>query len=231
MNRLNLFAYNQKFYPNILISLGVIFLLPFLGYLHLFDWDEINFAESSREMLTTGDYFHVQINYMPFWEKPPLFMWLQCASMKLFGVNEFAARFPNVLFALITLLSLNSIGKKLVSAQFGLVWSLVYFISFLPHIYSKSGIIDPVFNYFIFMSIYFLIKVINEKENKFALYSGLFAGLAILTKGPVGLLLILLTYLVYQIATKFKQPGSIKHILLFIFSSVYTNILTISNYL
>ena len=44
-----------------------------LGNTHLFDWDEINFAESAREMMASGDYLRVQINFEPFWEKPPLF--------------------------------------------------------------------------------------------------------------------------------------------------------------
>jgi 4-amino-4-deoxy-L-arabinose transferase-like glycosyltransferase len=219
MNRLNLFAFHTTRYPLFIFALGVIFFFPFLGYLHLFDWDEINFAESSREMLVSGDYFHVQINYMPFWEKPPLFMWLQSGSMGLFGVNEFAARFPNALFGLITLLSIFYIGKKHVDAKFGMMWGLVYLMSFLPHIYFKSGVIDPVFNYFIFMSIYFLIRTIHDKKSKHALLGGLFAGLAILTKGPVGLLLILLTYGVYQIITKFKNPGKLLHISLFALSA------------
>ena len=43
-----------------------------LGNVPLFDWDEINFAEAAREMLVTGNYSRVQINFQPFWEKPPL---------------------------------------------------------------------------------------------------------------------------------------------------------------
>ena len=70
---------------------------PFLGQSHLFDWDEINFAEAAREMIVTGDYLRVQINFQMFWEKPPFFIWLQVLSMKSFGINEFAARFPNAL--------------------------------------------------------------------------------------------------------------------------------------
>ena len=58
---------------------GLILFIPFLGRAHLFDWDEINFAESAREMIATGDYLTVRINYLPFWEKPPLFIWMQVA--------------------------------------------------------------------------------------------------------------------------------------------------------
>ncbi|HYD21854.1 MAG TPA: hypothetical protein VEB40_10290, partial [Flavipsychrobacter sp.] len=69
-------------YILILVISAVLF-LPFLGNVHLFDWDEINFAECAREMLTTGDYLRPQVDYQPFWEKPPLFIWMQALSMNL----------------------------------------------------------------------------------------------------------------------------------------------------
>ena len=65
-----------KHYIISIVILGYFVLfIPFLGQVHLFDWDEINFAEASREMIVTGDWLNVQINYEPFWEKPPLFIW------------------------------------------------------------------------------------------------------------------------------------------------------------
>ena len=51
--------------------LAALFFFPGLGQVHLFDWDEINFAESAREMIASGEWGIVQINYQPFWEKPP----------------------------------------------------------------------------------------------------------------------------------------------------------------
>ena len=66
----------SRTYLAIIILSGIIFFIPFLGKVHLFDWDEINFAESAREMIVTGNYHRVQINFQPFWEKPPLFFWL-----------------------------------------------------------------------------------------------------------------------------------------------------------
>jgi len=95
----------------ILVAAALLF-IPFLGGVHLFDWDEINFAEAAREMIVTGDFLTVQINFQPFWEKPPLFIWMQVLSMKLFGINEFAARFPNAICGIVTLMVLFSIGRK-----------------------------------------------------------------------------------------------------------------------
>jgi len=211
----------SNLYLAIIILSGIIFFIPFLGRVHLFDWDEINFAESAREMIVTGNYHRVQINFQPFWEKPPFFFWLQVGSMKMFGINEFAARFPNAIFGIITLVTFFLIGKKYKSPRFGFIWAISYLGSFLPHLYFKSGIIDPVFNYFIFISIYFMYLDISGEvfKNKYVYPSmaGLFIGLATLTKGPVGLLVFLISFFVYFLFTKFKNFPNVKKILLFIF--------------
>src|ERR1700740_592408 len=90
----------------LLIVAGAIMFLPFLGKVHLFDWDEINFAECAREMIAAKQYFLVTINYLPFWEKPPLFIWMQALSMHLFGIGDYAARFPNAICGIATMLML-----------------------------------------------------------------------------------------------------------------------------
>lgn len=205
-----------------LLFLGILSLVFFigLGHVHLFDWDEINFAESAREMIESGDYLRIQINYSPFWEKPPFFIWLQVASMQLFGVGEFAARFPNALFGFVYLMTFYFIGKHHYDGKFGLIWALLFFASLLPHIYFKSGIIDPVFNYFIFLSIYFMIRALNridkDKFRYFALLSGVFSGLSVITKGPVGFLILGLTLFVYLVFRRFKKFPKATDILLFI---------------
>jgi 4-amino-4-deoxy-L-arabinose transferase-like glycosyltransferase len=203
---------------------GALLFFPFLGHVALFDWDEVNFAEIAREMIVTKDYLNVQINYQPFWEKPPLFIWMQVLSMKLFGINEFAARFPNAIGGIVTLLVIFSIGKKLFNRKMGLIWVLVYAGSILPFFYFKSGIIDPWFNLFIFLGIYFAILF---TLNRFAVIdhhpvslspglpvslspglliflSGASIGLAILTKGPVALIVFGLTGFVYLLLTFFQ---------------------------
>ncbi len=211
------FRKDFKYQEWLLVALGALFFLPFLSQTHLFDWDEINFAESAREMIVTGDYFHVMINYVRFWEKPPLFFWMQALSMHAFGVNEFAARLPNALCGIGTLLVIFRIGKRYFNTLFGMIWALLYIGSLLPHVYFRSGIIDPVFNLFIFLGLFFLIRVIEENINqtKHALLAGLFTGLAVLTKGPVGLLIPLLTFLTYWIFKRFRPVASLYHVFLF----------------
>jgi 4-amino-4-deoxy-L-arabinose transferase-like glycosyltransferase len=182
--------------PLIAIIAGIVF-IPFIGNSPLFDWDEVNFAECAREMIVSGDYSHVQLNYRPFWEKPPFFIWLQAISMNLFGVNEFAARLPNAACSIFTFIAIYLAGRRFHSGGFGLLWCLLYAATLLPHLYFKSGLIDPWFNLFIFLSIYHSIFIINnpagKREMLNGLAAGIFLGLAVLTKGPAALVISGLT--------------------------------------
>lgn len=196
------------------ILAGLLF-IPFLGHVHLFDWDEINFAEAAREMIVTGHYSRVQIDFQPFWEKPPFFIWMQAISMHLFGVNEFAARFPNAVVGIVTILLLLAIGKKLVNEKFGTWWALLYAASWLPHFYFKSGIIDPSFNLFIFLAIYFVFRIpYSSRSLQQAILAGIFLGLAVLTKGPVAILVSVLVLVVYWLYNRLKVGIRWPHLLL-----------------
>ena len=173
---------------------AVATILPTIGLVNLFDWDEINFAESAREMVLTGDYLIVQIGFKPFWEKPPLFIWMQAASMHLFGINEFAARFPNLVASIATLFILYQIGKRIQDWKLGILWSTFFACSILPAFYFHTGIIDPWFNLFTFLAFVSLHFGAEHKAHYIA--AGLFLGLAILTKGPVAALISLLALIV-----------------------------------
>jgi 4-amino-4-deoxy-L-arabinose transferase-like glycosyltransferase len=218
----------------LLIGGGLFF--PFLGAVHLFDWDEINFAECSREMLLTGDWFRPQIDYAPFWEKPPLFLWFQALSMEVFGIGEFGARFPNAVCGVVTLLVVYQIGCRLHDRMFGWMWAMAWMGSLLPHLYFRSGIIDPWFNLLIFLSLYgfiefrwqfFSLSVGKSWWWRYRqLYLGGFTlGLAVMTKGPAAYLLVFLTLFVYWAIYRFKGKGYGTHLLYFGLTSLIAPLL------
>jgi hypothetical protein len=205
----------------ILIALGALLLfIPFLGGIHLFDWDEINFAESAREMILTGDYLTVRIDFEAFYQKPPLFIWMQVLSMKIFGINEFAARFPNVICAMFTLVVLFRTGRRIYDTGFAWFWVLSYTGSILPFLYFKSGIIDPWFNLFIFAALLNLIRFLDaergEKRWQNLVLSAVLLGLANLTKGPVSILLFGLTVAGFWALNKFRLKILWSEILVFL---------------
>lgn len=195
-------------YIPLFIFLGGLFLfIPFLGSVHLFDWDEINFAECAREMIVTHNYNTVQIDFLPFWEKPPLFIWMQVACMKIFGINEFAARLPNAIGGAIILATLFILGKRISGKKFAWYWVIFYAGSLLPQFYFRSGVIDPWFNFFILLSVYHFILYTNEYTpnatfrlwDKRIIYSGLFISLAVLTKGPAAIIIFGLCFIAARI--------------------------------
>lgn len=198
----------------VIALLAALIYMPLLGSVNLFDWDEVNFAEAAREMLVTGEYSFVQINYQPFWEKPPLFIWMQALCMHLFGVNAFSARLPNAFAGIVTLVLLFRIGSKVVNPRFGMLWTMAFAGSMLPGFYFRSGIIDPWFNLFIFLGVHQLALSTDTFPipRKRLLLSGLFIGLAVLTKGPVGLLIPSIVIVVYglwhwrQVKVRWSDP-------------------------
>jgi 4-amino-4-deoxy-L-arabinose transferase-like glycosyltransferase len=218
----------SKIQVAILIAIiAAVFFIPFLGRVHLFDWDEVNFAECSREMIKMDDYSRVYINFKPFWEKPPMFFWMQSSAMKIFGVTEFAARFPNAICGIITLLVVFFCGSKIYDKKFGILWALAFGGSLFPNMYFKSGIIDPWFNLFTFLSLYNFILYhwvrngfdkagLKKRPIYYVFWSGIFMGLAILTKGQVSLMIFLLALGVYFIYNRFRIYFSWWHAILYL---------------
>ena len=236
---------NQKQkYSLLFVALGAITFIPGLGSVHLFDWDEINFAEIAREMIVLEEYGRIYVNFLPFWQKPPLFFWLQALAMHIFGVSEFAARFPNAVFGILTLPLIYQVGRKLVNHRFGVIWTLAYYGAILPSFYFQSGIIDPVFNFFIFFGLYFFVLFVWKRNNipaqlnygpyTYLILGGLSTGAAILTKGPVAFLILCLCFGVYWVLKRFKMFISVGQFLLFgivaaFFSLLWYGIETLSN--
>ncbi len=70
----------------------------------LFNTDEGRYAEIPREMLADGDWVIPHLNGLAYIEKPPLQYWATALSLKVFGINEFAARLYTALCALLTLI-------------------------------------------------------------------------------------------------------------------------------
>jgi 4-amino-4-deoxy-L-arabinose transferase-like glycosyltransferase len=197
----------EQHIPWFIFAGALLLFVPFLGSVHLFDWDEINFAECAREMIVTGDYNTVRIDFVEFWEKPPLFIWMQVICMKIFGVNEFAARLPNAIAGAVTLSTLFLLGNRISGKKFAWYWVLFYAGSLLPHFYFRSGVIDPWFNFFILLAFYHFIIYTNEYipgqpqkiVEKRIMLSGIFLSLAVLTKGPAALLIFGLCFLVVRL--------------------------------
>jgi 4-amino-4-deoxy-L-arabinose transferase-like glycosyltransferase len=174
------------------------------GIPYLFDWDELIYASLARQMLASGDPFSLAINGEPFFEKPPLFFWLQALSMAVLGMNEGAARLPNAFAGGITVALLVGWGSCLGGMGFGCLWGILLLTGYLPLFFYKTGLIDPLLNLGMGVG---LGSLWAAEEAWRAGYSGrrwravgaLALGLAVLAKGPVGLVLPLAIWILYKL--------------------------------
>ncbi len=200
----------------LLLLVSVFLTLPGLGTVHLFDWDEINFAEAAREMLVLKDYLRVYIDYRPFWEKPPLFFWKQVLAMKALGVGEVAARLPNAVLGLLVSGIFLFRGKKWFGAEGPLLW-IMWWGAFLPHLYFRSGLIDPWFNAYMFFAAWAAVRgFVRRAFWPWLPLGAVLWGLAVLTKGPVALGLVGVPLLVVASIHRRKWPFSPVQVVVFV---------------
>jgi len=177
-----------------LLILAVVLGIPFfqyLGGLPLIDPDEGRYAEIPREMLQRGDLITPTLNYVKYFEKPPLLYWINAASLKLFGLNEFGARFPSALSGLLTVLATYVIGRQLYGRRAALISALILGTSAGFVLQSRIILTDMLLTFCLTAALgAFIVAAGREGRRSRALpwyLFYLFCALATLAKGLIGM--------------------------------------------
>lgn len=163
--------------------------------------DAARYAEIPREMVVTGDYITPHLNYIKYFEKPPLFYWMQSAAIKTFGVNEFAVDFSNALLGLLSCLLVYFAGRSLFGRLSGLFASMVLATSTLFFAMTQLTTLDLALTFFLSAGLLCFILA-NQKplgmvrDSLLMLMYVLFA-LAVMTKGLIGIVFPLLIIFAY----------------------------------
>ena len=132
----------------VLALAAVIYFAGLSGY-PLLDPDEGRYAEIPREMLESGDFITPRLNYVKYFEKPPLFYWSVAGSMALFGQEEWAVRIVPALAGFLTILLIMVLGKRFFGTRTGVMAGWVYLTSLVPLILARLPIIDGLFSLFL----------------------------------------------------------------------------------
>jgi 4-amino-4-deoxy-L-arabinose transferase-like glycosyltransferase len=146
---------SSDFTPVSLLALAAAFALLWnLGAGDLAAWDEAIYAEVSRETARGGGWLTLHWGYRPWFEKPPLFMWVTAFFYRLFGVGEFWARAPSALSGVALVLVTYFIGGRVYGRRVGILASVVlltcyHFISF-----SRFGTTDVMLTLFTYLAVY-----------------------------------------------------------------------------
>jgi 4-amino-4-deoxy-L-arabinose transferase-like glycosyltransferase len=110
--------------------------------LPLIDRDEPRFAEASREMIDRDDYVVPYFNNQLRFDKPPLTYWVQVLSYRIFGENDFAARFPSALAAALLALTLPVRGLRIGGERVGWRATIIFTLCLQTFVHAKAAVAD-----------------------------------------------------------------------------------------
>lgn len=172
----------------IIIGLLSVFYFFGLGSYPLFTPDEGRYSEVAREMIATGDFITPRLNGVVFLDKPILYYWLQASAMKLFGLNEWALRFWPIVIGIWGSLTMYISGRILFNRRTGIISSFILATSVLYFGAAHYANLDLEVAVLVSTTLLFFLLGIKRPNSPYWIYAAyFFAGLAVLTKGLIGL--------------------------------------------
>lgn len=196
------------------IRIRTIFLLIFamlllrvcsLGLYALYDTTEARYAGIGMRMALSQDYTTPMIEpNRPFLAKPPLSFWVTAISFKIFGFNEFGARFPHFLISVALLAALFFLMQKFYDTQFAAIFTLVFtstigFITVSGMVMTEASLIASTT--LCLISFWLLLEKNASKNWNYVFFVSF--GISMLIKGPVGIVLTSIPMVIYL--TVFRQ--------------------------
>jgi len=198
-------------------AIAAISFIPGLNLTGFWSPSEGRVVEISREMIATSDYILPRINGVYAITKPPLIHWITCFMFSNFGYTEFAARIPCAIFGLLTVIGVFLIGRKFFGITAAVVAALA--LALTPDfVFISRGVrIDGPLTALTTWAGFCLICALTERRKRKYIWSalgGITAGLAVVAKGPVGLLIPVLIIIGLMLCRGHEKKGSVKLIII-----------------
>jgi 4-amino-4-deoxy-L-arabinose transferase-like glycosyltransferase len=166
----------------------VICIIYLIGFgIDVMDVDAAQYASMSREMLASGHFLQVYDFGRDYLDKPPFLFWVSSLSMKIFGVNNFAYRFPSFLFSLFAIFSTFKFASLYYKKEIAVLSAIVLASCQALFLINHDVRTDTILMSWVIFSIWQLAEWYkNDKLQNFVLaFIGIAGGL--LTKGPIAL--------------------------------------------
>ncbi len=192
-------------HPRIVLSILCLLLyLPGLGTLPPLDRDESRFAQSTKQMIETGDFVQPRLQEEARNKKPVGIYWMQAITAEIFSSPPYnsvwAYRIPSVLGALFAVLFVFGLGAKLYDKETGLVAGGLMASCLLligeAHIAKTDAVLVACTTAAQLMIVHFFVAARQGAPRpplRYSIALGVSLGLSILVKGPIGPLVCMLT--------------------------------------
>ncbi len=186
-------------------KLSIVLAVLFFGFfvfanqwLPIMDPVESNYALTAKEMVLSGDWISPQIYHKYWFDKPIMIYWLIALSYKVFGFSDFAARFPSALFGALTIGLLYQMVYRISNRKLLSFWSVLILGTSLEFWVVSHGVVtDMVLMFATVGTMGYAYVGLEQNKPWYTAVAYAFAGLAVLTKGPVGIVLPGLLLLIF----------------------------------
>ncbi|MFH1411960.1 MAG: glycosyltransferase family 39 protein [Candidatus Omnitrophota bacterium] len=189
-------------YLLILIAVASFLFFFRVGDMALTDPDETFYAQTAKEMLAADEWTTPLIFGEPQFEKPIFYYWLILISYKLFGVSEFSARLPSVVFGILGILGVYYLGRLMFSKLCGFISGLITATCVEYVMVSRGCVTDMVLTTAVLFCLLFFLLGWKKERKIYYLFSALWAAVAVLTKGPIGLFIPGIVVISFVAATR-----------------------------
>ena len=185
-----------------LVALAGIAYLAGLNALPLSDPDEVFYAQTAREMLEQKSPLTPLLFGHPQFEKPPLTYWCLMLSFAAFGVKPWAARLIPAVFGMLGAVATYRLGRRVMPERTAALGAAILATALVCLGQSIALLTDMVFTSLIVVSMWGFYLWVVERREKFLYLFALTAALAMLTKGPVGIIAQLLAIVAFLLVTR-----------------------------
>lgn len=156
--------------------------------LDVMEVDAAQYAEMSYEMLTTGNFFQVFNLGQPYLDKPPLLFWLNTLSFFLFGISNFSYKLPSLLFAILAVFSTYKLAQLYYEEHIARLSVIVLATSQALFLITNDVRTDTILMGAVASSVWQWAVFFEQGKTKNVLGGSIAIGLALLAKGPIGVI-------------------------------------------
>jgi 4-amino-4-deoxy-L-arabinose transferase-like glycosyltransferase len=176
---------NQKFW-GVLFCAAVVYVVGMR--LDVMEVDAAQYAEMSWEMFTTGNFFQVFNLGQPYLDKPPLLFWLNSLSFFLLGIGNFSYKLPSVLFVALAVFSTYRLARLYYTEDTARLSAIVLATTQAAFLITNDVRTDTLLMGAVAFSIWQWASFFEQGKTKHLLWGSVGVGLALLAKGPIGVI-------------------------------------------
>lgn len=204
------------------IIVFIIFVIYFNNlFLDIMAVDAIQYAGMSAEMAKTNSYLEVKEIGIDYLDKPPFLFWISSLSIKIFGTYNFAYKLPSFLFLLFSLFALYRFCLLFYSTKVAKNAVLILATTQSYFLMTNDVRTDAILTSCVIIGVWLFSEYIIKEKLKYLLFASVFVGLAMITKGPIGFIAILMPVGLHLIIKKdWKKVFNVNWLLVILISGI-----------